>query len=209
MNRYFWVAIAILIIFITGSCSFMAMKQHEKEERIMMVEVLPSRYDKGLNELKKMNYEEAAQQFLAFKTDGKNKVISDFINNSYPNGKFLYDYSHAKNYDRKSDFSMVKSYLKTIPDTYSGEFADDIAKMKKVDWSKKESDRLNNKKEMAQALADNQGINIGANKRSVINEWGNPTKINKTETVNGVREQWVYDKGYVYFTNGEVDAIQN
>lgn len=209
MGKGFWGAVAILIIFAMGSYSFIEMKQQEKEYRRITVEVLPVRYEKGLSELKKMNYEEATQQFYSFKSDDKNKMIFDFINNTYPNGKYLYEYAYAKLYDRKAEYNSVGYRLRAIPDTYSGEFSADIIKMKKVDWAKKEADHLNNKKEMAQSLADNQGINIGANKRSVINEWGNPNKINKTETANGIREQWVYDNGYVYFMNGEVDGIQN
>ncbi len=38
--------------------------------------------------------------------------------------------------------------------------------------------------------------------------WGAPKKINKTTTVNGVSEQWVYDYGYIYIINGYVTAIQ-
>ena len=42
--------------------------------------------------------------------------------------------------------------------------------------------------------------------------WGTPKKINKTTTVHGVREQWVYDRygdrAYVYVSNGIVTAIQ-
>lgn len=38
--------------------------------------------------------------------------------------------------------------------------------------------------------------------------WGYPKSINKTTTAAGTREQWVYDFGYVYLTNGIVTAIQ-
>lgn len=38
--------------------------------------------------------------------------------------------------------------------------------------------------------------------------WGTPEKINKTETVNGIHEQWVYENGYIYFDNGYVTSIQ-
>ncbi|MGM9598963.1 MAG: hypothetical protein ACI3VY_03485 [Faecousia sp.] len=39
--------------------------------------------------------------------------------------------------------------------------------------------------------------------------WGGPNKRNKTETVYGTHEQWVYnDRGYIYFDNGIVTAIQ-
>lgn len=39
--------------------------------------------------------------------------------------------------------------------------------------------------------------------------WGGPNKVNKTTTVSGTSEQWVYnDQGYLYFTNGILTAIQ-
>lgn len=41
-----------------------------------------------------------------------------------------------------------------------------------------------------------------------VSTWGSPKKINKTTTAYGVREQWVYDRGYIYIENGYVTAIQ-
>lgn len=39
--------------------------------------------------------------------------------------------------------------------------------------------------------------------------WGKPKEINKTETKDGVSEQWVYESNrYVYLDNGIVTAIQ-
>lgn len=39
--------------------------------------------------------------------------------------------------------------------------------------------------------------------------WGEPTKINKTTTAYGVREQWVYSSSrYIYIDDGVVTAIQ-
>ena len=38
--------------------------------------------------------------------------------------------------------------------------------------------------------------------------WGFPKDRNKTTTAYGVSEQWVYDKGYIYFEDGKVTAIQ-
>ena len=38
--------------------------------------------------------------------------------------------------------------------------------------------------------------------------WGYPKSRNKTTTAAGTREQWVYDFGYIYITNGIVTAIQ-
>lgn len=39
-------------------------------------------------------------------------------------------------------------------------------------------------------------------------KWGYPQKTNSTERVNGTREQWVYDDGYIYLENGLVTSIQ-
>ncbi len=39
--------------------------------------------------------------------------------------------------------------------------------------------------------------------------WGKPKRINRTHTATVSREQWVYDGGYLYFTNGVLTAIQN
>ena len=39
--------------------------------------------------------------------------------------------------------------------------------------------------------------------------WGKPEKINRTETANGVREQWVYPNNkYLYFEDGYLVSIQ-
>jgi len=38
---------------------------------------------------------------------------------------------------------------------------------------------------------------------------GNPTHINRTVTVNIVREQWVYDSKYLYFQNGILTSWQD
>ncbi len=42
--------------------------------------------------------------------------------------------------------------------------------------------------------------------------WGRPTRINRTTTEYGVREQWVYRNGrtrYLYFRDGELTTIQD
>lgn len=50
---------------------------------------------------------------------------------------------------------------------------------------------------------------IGMTESEVLaSKWGSPKKRNETITATGKREQWVYDKGYIYFENGYVTAIQ-
>jgi hypothetical protein len=41
----------------------------------------------------------------------------------------------------------------------------------------------------------------------VASSWGKPSKINKTSTTPGAREQWVYGSGYLYFEKGVLVAI--
>ena len=52
---------------------------------------------------------------------------------------------------------------------------------------------------------------IGMSSEQVRNEtsWGSPEKVNTTTTRNATFEQWVYNGGYLYFTNGKLTAVQN
>lgn len=50
---------------------------------------------------------------------------------------------------------------------------------------------------------------IGMTEQEVYaSSWGYPNKKNTTTTASGTREQWVYDYGYIYLTNGIVTSIQ-
>lgn len=55
------------------------------------------------------------------------------------------------------------------------------------------------------------GVSLGMTKAEVLERsWGKPNHINRTVTASGVREQWVYDdRGYLYFENDLLVAIQN
>lgn len=47
-------------------------------------------------------------------------------------------------------------------------------------------------------------------KEDATAKWGFPRRINKTETIRGVSEQWVYEDfgRYLYFENGKITTIQ-
>jgi hypothetical protein len=55
-----------------------------------------------------------------------------------------------------------------------------------------------------------KSVKIGSSKHEIItNGWGYPSAVNKTTTIDGVREQWVYGEGrYLYFFDGILTAIQ-
>jgi hypothetical protein len=67
------------------------------------------------------------------------------------------------------------------------------------------------KTEKQQALADkSRGVSVGMSSAQVLaSSWGKPRKVNRTTTANGVKEQWVYGGGYLYFFNGVLTGIQN
>jgi hypothetical protein len=55
------------------------------------------------------------------------------------------------------------------------------------------------------------GVRIGMTREQAIaSNWGKPSRINKTTSANGTREQWIYGgRNYLYFENGVLTTIQN
>lgn len=53
-------------------------------------------------------------------------------------------------------------------------------------------------------------LTIGMSDSLCSISWGSPDKVNRTTTIGGIDEQWVYydKKAYLYFTNGKLTAIQ-
>lgn len=61
-------------------------------------------------------------------------------------------------------------------------------------------------------LASKPSVKIGMTSKQVAlnTNWGKPDTVNRTTLKNGVHEQWVYPgKGYLYFDNGKLVAIQD
>ena len=63
----------------------------------------------------------------------------------------------------------------------------------------------------AAAMKARGGVRIGMGTAQALkSNWGPPQKINRTITIRGQDEQWVYgDQNYLYFRNGILIAIQN
>lgn len=57
-------------------------------------------------------------------------------------------------------------------------------------------------------LIDDGKISIGMTSDEVIESWGRANDINKTISVDGTHEQWIYDANYLYFDNGKLTTIQ-
>lgn len=55
-----------------------------------------------------------------------------------------------------------------------------------------------------------EGVSIGMSEQQALDSsWGRPERVNRTTTAYGTREQWVYGRNYLYFTDGVLTAIQN
>ena len=55
-----------------------------------------------------------------------------------------------------------------------------------------------------------RGVSIGMSQQEVLDSsWGRPTSVNTTTTRHGVRQQWVYGSGYLYFEDGILTSVQN
>ncbi len=52
-------------------------------------------------------------------------------------------------------------------------------------------------------------ISIGMSQDQVRNNWGKPDRVSRTQSRNGVTEQWVYAGGTLTFANGVLEVIQN
>lgn len=60
-----------------------------------------------------------------------------------------------------------------------------------------------------EAAIANGEVFIGMTGEQCIRAWGQPEKVNTTDTARGHHSQWVYPGGrYVYFENGILTAIQ-
>jgi len=54
----------------------------------------------------------------------------------------------------------------------------------------------------------NKKIWIGMSSEMAVASWGEPERINKTVNADGVKEQWVYGRDYLYFKSGLLETFQ-
>jgi hypothetical protein len=55
-----------------------------------------------------------------------------------------------------------------------------------------------------------EGVRIGMTQEDVLkSSWGRPRRVNRTTTARGVDEQWVYEGGYLYFSDGILRTVQH
>lgn len=88
----------------------------------------------------------------------------------------------------------------------------------RAEWGKNRSalDRVEEKDRKKALAADraerrSKGVRLGMTAEEVLmSKWGRPEHINRTTSLGGTREQWVYGgRNYLYFENGILTSIQN
>lgn len=141
-------------------------------------------YSKGRYELDKIDTKEKVT--LPFKIKFK---CTDIAVNVGENGSIFavlenekYGRIKGEIIDGKSlDNFITVSYYNECIRKYGAKFGNDVAKGK---------------------------IELGMNKKMVIDAWGNPKDINITNGSFGTHEQWIYNDRYLYFQNGILTSMQ-
>lgn len=135
----------------------------------------------------------------------------------------LYKYASAKEYYIKyKNKDSAEHLMSGISPDYNEELVDEINEFKAILIPKNEWEyqfelyqqyALPTERETMESILrmNKSGPKIGMTDNEVINEtsWGKPEDINKTTTVYGTSEQWVYSGyKYLYFDDGILTTIQ-
>lgn len=187
----------------------------------------------GFNLIEEGNYNEAYTWFLNLEIANKGKYYDSSDLYNYVSAMKYYnekDYKTAKSHIEKlGDYSgygadqihaFKEKVLKGLPEKIAAqEEAEEAEERKRIAAQeaavREEVERIAAQeaaKEAAEkARRKQEGVVIGMTQQEVLDScWGNPLKINRTTTVYGVSEQWVYDNyNYLYFEDGILTAIQN
>lgn len=102
--------------------------------------------------------------------------------------------------------------LLSIDSKLKPKYASELSKLERIEKAaeiKIKNAEIQREKAVA-AEKRKQGVHIGMTQEDVVaSQWGRPRQVNRTTTINGVREQWIYGNGYLYFDDGILTAIQN
>lgn len=141
-------------------------------------------YSKGRYELDKIDTKDKVT--LPFKIKFKCTDIAVNVGENGPIFAVLENETHGrikgeiKKGERLNHFITVSFYNECIR-KYGTKFGNDVAKGR---------------------------IELGMNKKMVIDAWGAPKDINITNGSFGTHEQWIYGDRYLYFENGRLTSMQ-
>ena len=132
----------------------------------------------------------------------------------------------AVDFDNVNEPAMIATTLRTTKQTHV--YADDpVRLLAAVEERERELAAVEQRKTLAiqaeeqkvrrlalaraSANARKGGVRIGMSQKQVLaSSWGKPEHVNRTISVTGITEQWVYSsKSYLYFQDGLLTTIQN
>ena len=121
------------------------------------------------------------------------KIITDFANGDLTQEevnetKFMYIFEDGRYFENEASYEDYKKAVKE---------------------SKEAAEKSRQEEQYKKRLKESEPM-IGMTAEEVkMTKWGEPSKINKTETRYGTHEQWVYNLfGYVYLDDGIVTSVQ-
>jgi len=176
---------AIIVLAIGGCMASNSIEESQKKEE---------KYNEAIESLRKHDYQKATLMLLG---------------ETYKESKLLYEFAEAEQ-KKETDPKMTQYYLKSIPDTYKGEFSDEIKTLRESTKGKAEEQiKKEQKIEKEQKKEHESKVYIGDSQYKVLDLWGNPQRKNRTVVGNVVHEQWIYGNTYIYIENGVVTAFQD
>lgn len=112
-----------------------------------------------------------------------------------------------------ANVTSLTIYLGVSPD-YKGMYSDEISNLVSLGYVTDEvwREHYNKYNGIVTTNSESIPITLGLTDQEVLykTSWGKPKIINKTETINFVREQWVYpNNNYLYFEDGYLTSIQS
>lgn len=102
---------------------------------------------------------------------------------------------------------VQKKYGKVITGVYTPIDAWKEAQ-KEIKKEKQLEKNISNFSPNIQNLIKQRKIQIGMTDEQVLLSWGYPFRINKSVYAWGIEEQWVYERGYLYFKDGILKSYQ-
>jgi hypothetical protein len=81
-------------------------------------------------------------------------------------------------------------------------FADDLSSNRARRYNPETTDRIK------QAITEGNLV-LGMSAIEARASWGAPEKVNRTVSMHGVHEQWIYGNTYVYFEDGILTSWQD
>lgn len=169
-------------------------------------------------EVTEISYEVAEEDIVAFQGEWKEKgakyrklIISgqtvNFISFDIVRNTEIVDkvFTFCFEYDENDQLVVCNSYhqpVKILSITEDGQLKEQST------YSDDETlyDYVSENTDVPDAVPDPA---IGMTADEVLtSKWGYPKKKNITQTATSTSEQWVYDQGYIYLTDGIVTAIQ-